>query len=628
MTSSTTARRLPVGAEASEEGVHFRVWAPDRRHVGVVTASREVPLEAEGQGYFSVLVPEVGRGSDYRFRLDDGNDLFPDPASRFQPEGPHGPSRVIDPDRFRWTDTGWKGIPIDRAVIYEMHAGTFTPEGTWSAAQKLLPQLRDTGINVLEVMPVADFTGSFGWGYDGVNMFAPTRLYGEPDDFRSFVNRAHETGIAVILDVVYNHLGADGNYLGSFAADYFSKTNTTDWGDAINFDGPNSSGVREYFISNAGYWVDEFHLDGLRLDATQNIYDKSDPHILREVTGAVRQKAGGRTTIVVGENEPQHTKLVRPAEQGGFGLDALWNDDLHHSAMVALTGHNEAYYTDYLGDSQEFVSAMKYGYLYQGQRYKWQKARRGTPAFGLPPHAFITFIENHDQVANSARGERLTKVTSPALLRAATTMILLGPGTPMLFQGQEFGSTKPFQFFADVPEDLVKAVQDGRKEFVQQWRSIRMPEMMSCLPDPCSFDTFQHCKLDDSVRNVNSPWYRFHADLLKLRREDPVLANWSSIRYDGAVLSQKAFLIRAFSDEHGDRLLLFNFGQDLHLDPAPEPLLAPPLDGEWRPLFSTEQPPYGGCGTAPLDSEDNWRIPGRAAVVMVPARNISTKEKK
>jgi maltooligosyltrehalose trehalohydrolase len=505
---------------------------------------------------------------------------------------------------------------MERAVVYEMHIGTFTAGGTWQSAMAELPPLRELGITVIEVMPVADFSGGFGWGYDGVDLFAPTRLYGAPDDFRAFVDRAHSLGIAVILDVVYNHVGSDGNYLSRFSRDYFSTTHTTDWGDAINFDGPNSGPVREFFISNAAYWVREFHLDGLRLDATQNIYDDSKPHVLAEITQAVRKAAPDRITLVVAENEPQETRLVRPLEEGGFGMDGLWNDDFHHSAVVALTGRNEAYYTDYLGKPQEFVSAAKYGYLYQGQFYKWQKHRRGTPAIGIRPYSFITFIENHDQVANSARGERMASLTAPSLLKAMTALVLIGPGTPMLFQGQEFGSSKRFNYFADVPENLAELVRAGRREFVAQWRSIRMPEMKAHLVDPCSIETFRGSKLDHSERVRHREIYSLHADLLRLRREDAALGNWSAIPFDGAVLSDHAFCLRVFGGDRGDRLLLFNFGMDLHLNPAPEPLLAPPFQMGWVVLFSTEDPRYGGCGTAPLDTEENWRIPGRAAVIL------------
>ena len=433
------------------------------------------PLSDEKNGYWSGVVAEAKAGDVYKFQLD-GGDAFPDPASRFQPEGPHGPSQIVSPDAFPWTDQSWRGRSIEGQVIYEIHVGTFTPEGTWASAAQQLAELANIGITVIEIMPIADFAGAYGWGYDGVDLFAPTRLYGEPDDLRQFINQAHKLGLSVILDVVYNHFGPDGNYLSQFTKSYFSETHTTDWGEAINYDGPNSGPVREFVRSNAHYWIDEYHFDGLRLDATQNIYDDSKLHILTEVTDAVREAARGRATIVVAENEPQHVNLVKPKEKGGYGMDGLWNDDFHHSAMVALTGRNEAYYTDYLGNPQEFISAFKYGYLYQGQRYKWQKDRRGKPSFGIPSCAFVTFIQNHDQIANSARGLRVHSLTSPALYKVATAMTLLGPGTPMLFQGQEYAASQPFFYFANHKPELGKLIEKGRCEFLYQWRSIKTGE--------------------------------------------------------------------------------------------------------------------------------------------------------
>jgi maltooligosyltrehalose trehalohydrolase len=613
-TTSAVSRNLPVGAELTSDGVSFRLWAPLHETVQVVASGQSYSLRREQDGYFSGVVSGLRAGDRYRYRVAEGE--FPDPATRFQPEGPHGPSEIVDGSTFHWTDAGWKGIPLERAVIYEMHIGTFTPEGTWAAAMERLPHLRDVGVTVLEVMPIAEFTGRFGWGYDGVSLFAPSHLYGSPGDVRRFVDRAHSFGIAVILDVVYNHLGPDGNYLGKYSADYFSSKHETDWGEAINFDGPNCGPVREFFIANAGYWIDEFHMDGLRLDATQNIYDDSEPHILSEITAHVRKTGSGRSTLVVAENEPQHTRLVRDPARGGFGMDALWNDDFHHSAVVAMTAHNDAYYTDYLGTPQEFVSAMKWGYLYQGQRYKWQKQRRGTPALDIEPPSFITFLENHDQVANSARGRRVNRETAPGLLKALTALVLLGPGTPMLFQGQEFGSTQPFYYFADVPGDLCELVRKGRTEFMKQWRSIGQSDMLKCLNDPCSTDAFEQSKLDWDEAGRHSAILAMHTDLLRLRREDPVLNQWRRGHYDGAVLSAHAFILRSFSEEHGDRLLAVNLGRDLHMDPAPEPLLAPPVDRRWEILFTTEDPAYGGCGTALPDTEENWRIGGHSALVL------------
>jgi maltooligosyltrehalose trehalohydrolase len=620
-------RRLPVGAEVLPQGgVHFRVWATGCQRLAVVleggggggATGQAVSLRPEGNGYFSNGVASAGAGTLYRYRLDDRDTLYPDPASRFQPNGPHGPSQVIDPGAFPWTDETWPGVRLEGQVIYEMHLGTFTQEGTWQAARHELAELARAGVTLIEVMPVAEFPGRFGWGYDGVDLFAPSHLYGTPDDCRRFVDRAHALGLGVILDVVYNHVGPDGNYLERFAAEYFTDRYSTEWGKAINFDGQSAGPVREFFLANAGYWIDEFHFDGLRLDATQNVYDRSPEHILRAIGRRVREAAPGRSTLIIAENEPQQTKLVRPSTQGGYGLDALWNDDFHHSAMVALTGHNEAYYTDYHGTPQEFVSALKWGYLYQGQRYKWQKQRRGTPTFGLKPATFVTFIQNHDQIANSFSGKRCHQLASPGRYRAITAVMLLGPGTPMLFQGQEFGASSPFYFFADHRQELAALVRRGRTEFLSQFPSIACPEIQPRLPDPSDPRTFERSKLDLSERQRHTETYTLHKDLLKLRRQDAVLRAQRPGGTDGAVLGAQAFVLRFFAEDGHDRLLLVNLGRDLHFDPAPEPLLAPPENMAWRTLWSSEDPCYGGGGTPPLETEDNWHIPGEAAVVLLP----------
>lgn len=400
--------------------------------------------------------------------------------------------------------------------------GTFTSEGTWKEAAGQLEELAACGITVIEHMPAAEFPGRFGWGYDGVDLFAPTRLYGSPDDFRSFVDAAHRAGIAVILDVVYNHLGPDGNYLPAFSDSYLTDRYSNEWGRAINFDGPESGPVREFFISNARYWIEEFHLDGLRLDATQTMFDASAEHIIAAITASVREAAGSRRTIVIAENEPQQVKLARPRSEGGYGIDALWNDDFHHSAQVAVSGRREAYYTDYLGSPQEFISMVKRGYLYQGQYYLWQNKRRGTPASALPPAAFVQFVQNHDQIANSCCGYRIHRRTSPALLRAITALLLLAPGTPMLFQGQEFAASAPFLYFADLPDRLEAVVREGRKDFLSQFPSLTDPDLRPRLPDPGDPATFIRCKLDLVERESHRETYALHRDLLRLRREDPV----------------------------------------------------------------------------------------------------------
>ncbi len=621
----SVSRRLPVGAEAQPGGgVHFRVWAPDHARVtlafdeGTVSGPAELALQPEAGGYFSVFAPAAAHGTRYRFRLDEDTTLYPDLASRFQPDGPHGPSEVVDPTRFAWTDAEWRGVSLHGQVVYEMHLGTFTPEGTFAAAARELAELKRIGVTIVEVMPVAEFPGRFGWGYDGVDLFAPTRLYGAPDDVRQFVDDAHRLGMAVILDVVYNHVGPDGAYFRAFARSFFTDRYENEWGEALNFDGADAAPVREFFVSNAGYWIDEFHFDGLRLDATQSIHDASAEHVIADIGRRARAAAGGRAIVLIAENETQDTRLARPLGEGGYGLDGLWNDDLHHTLVVALTGHNEAYYSDYLGRPQELISAAKYGYLYQGQYYAWQKKARGKPAWGLPPEAFVAYIENHDQVANSGFGRRLAALTSPGRLRAATAYLLLGPSTPMLFQGQEFWASSPFLFFADHQDELGQAVRRGRGQFLAQFPSLAGDEMQRRLADPSDPATFERCKLRFSERESHAPAYRMHADLLALRRSEPAFRCQGARMVDGAVIGDEAFVLRFFSEQgHGqDLVLMVNFGRDLSLQCAIDPLLATADGTAWQVLWSSEDPRYGGQGTPPVVFEEGLRCPGEAALVL------------
>lgn len=644
--SSQERRRMPIGAEVhttqDTSSVHFRVWAPRREQVKVLIEGgpgegTSVDLSRDDQGYFQGLAKNAGAGTLYRFELD-GSQTAPDPASRFQPSGPHGPSQVIDPAAFEWTDGNWKGISPHGQILYEMHIGTFTAEGNWKAAEQQLEELACAGISVIEVMPVADFPGRFGWGYDGVALFAPTWLFGHPDEFRSFVNHAHAAGIGVILDVVYNHFGPDGNYLKHLSESYFTKKYENDWGEAINFDDAGSAPVREFFVANAVHWIDEYHLDGLRLDATQQIFDDSPRHILAEIAGAARDAAKKRSILLVAENEPQDSRLVREEAKDGYGLDALWNDDFHHTAIVALTGKREAYYTDYKGSPQEFISAAKYGYLYQGQHYKWQKARRGTSSLDLKPWNFVTFLENHDQVANSAHGLRVHRLSQPGGYRALTALLLLGPGTPMLFQGQEFASSKPFLYFADHMPELSQKILKGRGEFLAQFPSMNTPDRSPYLCDPGSPSTFERCKLDFSERQQHAETYVLHKDLIKIRKTHAAFQlHEPGTRLDGAVLSESSFVLRysvsdGASEEEigGDRLVIVNLGLDLDLSPAPEPLLAPPANTEWKMIWSSDDPVYGGEGAWEPETEDGWKLPGHCTLLMkpvTPSANPIDKEK-
>jgi maltooligosyltrehalose trehalohydrolase len=622
-------RRLPVGAEALGDGrVHFRVWAPKCARVEAVLEREEgqgkeansVFLSPEGDGYFSGYLSNVPSRARYRFRLNGTDALIPDPASRFQPVGCHGPSEIVEPGNYAWHDSDWPGVDLKGQVLYEMHVGTFTPAGTWDAAAQQLAYLADVGITVIELMPVSEFAGRFGWGYDGVHLFAPTRLYGTPDDFRRFVDQAHGSGIGVILDVVYNHFGPVGNYLNHFSDDFVSPKGPTEWGEAINFDGPNSRAVREFMAANAGYWIDEFHLDGLRLDATHTMHDDSSEHILSEIGRAVRQAAKGRKTIIIAENERQETRLVEDIELGGFGLDGLLNDDFHHAARVAMTGRAEFYLGDYRGTPQELISSVKWGYLYQGQWTARSSRLRGTPAWKVPGFRFVHFLQNHDQIANTGDGRRCHTLTSPGRHRALTALLLLGPATPLLFQGQEYSASTPFRYFADHEPDMARLVREGRSQFMLQFPSLAGPESKPWLSEFCEPRSFEKSKLDLSERDrpAGQCALALHRDLLRLRRKDPVFSAQQSERIHGAVLGPEAFLLRFFGPADDDRLMLINLGRDLVHDPAAEPLLAPPANTNWKVLWSSEDPRYGGWGTPPLDTKI-WLLPGHTAIVLIAA---------
>lgn len=596
------SRRLPVGAEPGPTGVHFRVWAPDRARVEVLIEGRREPLllAPERGGYHAALVPGLGPGARYRYRLDRG-EAFPDPASRFQPEGPHGLSEVVDPGAFPWTDRNWRGVGREGQVLYELHVGAFTSDGTWAAAARELPALADLGVTLIEVMPVADFPGRFGWGYDGVDLFAPTRLYGRPDDFRAFVDRAHALRLGVLLDVVYNHLGPDGNYLGQYARAYVTARHATPWGPAPNYDGPDAGPVRELVLANVAHWIEEYHLDGLRLDATHTIHDDSPEHILAAVGRTAHERAGRRGILVIAEDEPQRVALALPPEAGGMGLDGIWNDDFHHAARVAATGRREGYYRPYLGSADELVAVT-----------------RGTLAAPdvLAPAQLVTFLENHDQIAHSARGLRLNALTSPGRWRALTALLLLSPGTPLLFMGQEFGASSPFLFFADHEPGLAELVRRGRAELLAQLDSVADPAMQALLPDPGSPATFARSRLDPAERGRHREAVALHRDLLALRRDDRAFGAQRVPR--GRALAAAALALRFARVDGLDRLLLLNLGPDLVPEGDPVGLLEPPRGSHWRLLWSSDDPRYGGGGT-PARAREASLIPAESALVFAAA---------
>ena len=609
-----------LGAIRDRGESQFRVWAPRASNVEVVfedAPAQPLGLTREPNGYFSGSTSAAV--SLYKYRVD-GTGPWPDPCSRFQPQGVHGPSLIVDPAAFRWSDAKWPGARLHGQVLYEMHIGTFTPAGTFDAAIGKLAYLRELGITMLEVMPVAECPGRWNWGYDGVQLFAPYHVYGDHEGFKRFVDGAHALGIAVILDVVYNHLGPDGNYLKCFSPHYFSTRHQTEWGEALNLDDEHAQGTRDFILGNARYWLSEFHLDGLRLDATQSIFDDSRPHILEDLARTARATAHPRSIVVISENEPQHAHQLLPPERGGFGLDAMWNDDFHHAAKVALTGTRDGYFGDYTGRAQEFVSCVRRGFLYQGQWYPWQKKTRGTSAAGLPAETLVVFLQNHDQVGNTFLGDRVHATTAPGRYRALMALTLLGPQTPMLFMGQEFAASARFMFFADHHEELAALVHKGRREFLSQFRAYADEAAQERVPAPHDEATFSGSKLDWREAEQNAEALAFHRDLIQLRACDPVISQQDRTKLDGATLSEQAFVLRWFDADHGDRLLVINLDRELPLAPPSEPLLAPSPGANWQLLWSSEDPRYGGHGvTMPVadDGHGEWRLGAQSAVLLV-----------
>jgi maltooligosyltrehalose trehalohydrolase len=616
-----------LGALRIGDITHFRVWAPDAQRVeALVEGGGRLALSRSENGYFTGESRSIGADALYKYTVD-GAGPWPDPCSRFQPQGVHGPSMVVAADAFDWTDSQWPGAQLAHQVIYEMHIGTFTPEGTFDAAIAKLAYLRDLGVTMLEVMPIAECPGRWNWGYDGVQLFAPYHVYGDHDAFKRLVDAAHGEGLAVILDVVYNHLGPDGNFLKCFSPYYFSKRYQTDWGEALNFDAEHANGVRDFVIGNALYWLREFHLDGFRLDATQSIFDNSSPHVLAELTSRARAAASPRHIVFIAENEPQRAEHLRPVETGGYGLDAMWNDDYHHTAKVALTGRRDGYYFDYTGTAQEFISSLKHGFLYQGQHYAWQKKPRGSPTRGLPARSAVVFLQNHDQVGNTFLGDRIHAIAAPASYRALIALTLLAPQTPMLFMGQEFAASRRFMFFADHREELAKLVHAGRREFMSQFRSYADPRVQALLRDPAAPTTFQESKLDWNEAQTHADVLALHRDLLTLRRNDPVISKQGAADTDFAVLAERSLLMRWFDQQHGDRLFIVNIDQEQCFAVVPEPLLAPPADCEWTLMWSSEDVRYGGHGIAHPNEQGRggvWRLQGRCAVLLQ-AKDESSK---
>ncbi|WP_406695528.1 malto-oligosyltrehalose trehalohydrolase [Singulisphaera sp. Ch08] len=556
--------RPTLGAwlEEGGAGTRFRVWAPEARSVEVVHLSSQggessVALERSDDGTFGGLIPAASAGDRYLYRLDEKG-TFPDPASRYQPEGVHAPSAIVDTDAFPWSDHGWRGVKREELVIYEIHVGTFSPEGTFAAVVDRLPWLVELGVTAIELMPVADFAGSRSWGYDGVDLFAPARCYGTPEDLRRLVNEAHRVGLAVILDVVYNHFGPVGNYTLAYSPGYLSTNHQSAWAACVNLDGEQSGMVREFFIENALHWVHEYHMDGLRLDATHELHDGSARHFLAELSSRVRASAPERDLVLIAEDHRNLAKMMRPESAGGWGLDGVWADDFHHQIRRFLAGDHEGYYRDYSGSIVDLVDTINQGWYYRGQQSIHLGEARGTNPQGLSPSSFVICLQNHDQIGNRAFGDRLSPNLDLAAYRAASVLLLTMPAIPLLFMGQEWAATTPFLYFTDHEEDLGKLVTEGRRHEFRHFLAFVDPEAREKIPDPQAVSTFEASRLDwsESEHSPHASILRLYRALLRLRRQEPALRPSRRDNVHAIPLDNASLLLIRRSSPDGETLLI------------------------------------------------------------------------
>ncbi len=591
---------MDMGATPTPAGVCFKVWAPRPRRVEVELADSRAlfAMERDSDDVWTAVIPQARPGSRYWYRLDTRVSR-PDPYSRSQPEGPHGPSQVVDPNTFRWRNQSWRGHGIQGLVIYQLHVGTATPGGTFDSLIEKLPRIKALGATAIEPLPVAEFPGERNWGYDGVDLFAPAHVYGGPEAMKRFVDAAHQHGLAVILDVVYNHFGPDGNYLRDFSPDYFTDRHHTPWGEAIDYDGPRANWVRKLVLDSARYWLHEYHVDGLRLDATHAIYDSSPRHLLAELTQTVRGSLPPERQIALtAETHENDVRYLLPVESGGFGFDAVWADDFHHAVRRYLAGDHDGYYADYAGTLDEVARCIQQGWLYEGQgtpRSGFEK-KRGTPARDRPAWQFIYTLQNHDQIGNRAFGERLNHQIDAAVFRAASTLLLFLPYTPLLFMGQEFGASSPFQFFTDHSPELGKLVTQGRRKEFQAFSEFADPQKRDRIPDPQAESTFLDSKLrlNEAARPPGSEIAALYQRLVQLRRGDPVLSVQDRNAMEAKALSRSVLAVRRWrtatprvevKESFAERLLLVNFG-----------------DNEWR----DDHLGRGCCVASIRASKRNW----------------------
>jgi maltooligosyltrehalose trehalohydrolase len=591
----------------------FTVWAPLLKRVVVKIVSPEprlIPMKQISRGYWTAVAENLFPGARYVYGLDDDRDR-PDPASRFQPEGVHGPSEVVDPDEFPWEDDAWTGIPPYDYILYEIHIGAFTPEGTFEAAISRLDYLKDLGVTAIEIMPVAQFPGGRNWGYDGVYPFAPQNSYGGPRGLKSLVNACHGKGLAVILDVVYNHLGPDGNYLNDFAP-YFTAKYKTPWGDAVNFDGPYSDEVRHYFVENALHWVTEYHMDGLRLDAIDTLYDFGAKHFLNELAEAVHDQALrlGRRVSVIAESDLNDVRVINPVKIGGYGVDAQWSDDFHHSLHSLVTGERKGYYVDF-GKIEHMEKAFREGFVYSGQYSLYRKRRHGSSSAERPATQFVVCAQNHDQIGNRMLGDRLSSIVSFEQLKLAAGCVILSPFIPLLFMGEEYGETSPFQYFVShIDGPLIEAIRNGRtREFAHfQWQGD--------VPDPQDEKTFLRSKINPALRaeGFHHTLFRYYKMLFQLRRTIPALSRLSKEAIEVRGYDEEQVLLAARRNEGSPVLIFYSFNN------APTIITVSVPQGTWRKLLDSSSREWGGTGGKTGDEiaggkDASFRINGHSVLV-------------
>lgn len=582
------AMLLPDGA------VRFSVWAPRPQRLAVqgVQSRWTVPMERGDNGIHTAIVHGLLPGDRYFYCLDETR-TRPDPMSRWQPEGVHGPSAIVDPDAFTWTDHNWKGRALQDLILYELHCGTFTADGVFTAILPYLDYLKeDLGVTALELMPVTEFPGARNWGYDGVQPYAPHAAYGGPLGLKTLVNTCHEKGLVVVLDVVYNHLGPEGNYLSEYGP-YFTDRYQTPWGQAVNFDGDDSREVRRYFIDNALYWVTEYHIDALRLDAIHGIFDASRPHLLQELGEAVHAQADalGRKILVIAESDLNDSRVISDIKDDGWGLDAQWSDDFHHALHALLTGERNGYYQDF-GTLTDLRTAMTDGFVYQGQFSHYRRRPHGAPSRHLSGERFVICSQNHDQVGNRAYGDRLSTLVPFAAVKLAAGLVLCAPNIPLLFMGEEYGETAPFLYFTSHTDlALAQAVRDGRRrEFARfAWSGE--------VPDPQDPQTFTRSVLHHDLRqsDPHRALLRWYHDLIVLRKDSLALRHCSKEYLEITLLSeQQVLLVRRWQPQEEDLLLIACFSRN------PVSLMLPLPRGQWQQVIDADAMQYGGTGQATL----------------------------